>query len=276
MAETKSSLNSRTIRCSAGSNPALHASNASVAQSVEQLTFNQWVESSNLSRDTIIEVINMLIAGPCSLENYEKGLADAIECKRQNVDYFRAGCFKPRTFPHSFQGLREEGIDILVKIKKEVGIKVVTEIVDAKYLSLYNEIDMLQIGSRNCQNFELLKAVAASGKPILLKRGFGMTIEEFIGAAEYLSQYGAKEVILCERGIKTFETYTRNTLDLAVVPIIHNKTNYKIIVDPSHGTGHSDLVIPLAKAAYAVGADGVMVECTQDPSTALSDGEQTI
>lgn len=218
----------------------------------------------------------MLIAGPCSLENYEKGLEDAKECKRQNVNYFRAGIFKPRTSPHSFQGLREEGIEILVRIKNEVGIKVVTEITSAEFLPLYKDIDMLQIGSRNCQNFELLKAVAQSGKPILLKRGFGMTIEEFIGAAEYLKYYGATEIILCERGIKTFETATRNTLDLAAVPIIHKQTNYKIIVDPSHGTGHSDLVIPLAKAAIAVGADGIMVECTKDPKNAISDAQQTI
>lgn len=218
----------------------------------------------------------MLIAGPCSLENYEKGLEDAKECKRQNVDYFRAGVFKPRTSPHSFQGLREKGIEILVKIKNEVGIKVVTEITSAEFLSLYKNIDMLQIGSRNCQNFELLKAVAQSGKPVLLKRGFGMTIEEFIGAAEYLKYYGATEIILCERGIKTFETATRNTLDLAAVPIIHKQTDYKIIVDPSHGTGHSDLVIPLAKAAIAVGADGIMVECTKNPKNAISDAQQTI
>ena len=218
----------------------------------------------------------MLIAGPCSLENYEKGLEDAKECKRQNVDYFRAGVFKPRTSPHSFQGLREKGIEILVKIKNEVGIKVVTEITSAEFLPLYKNIDMLQIGSRNCQNFELLKAVAQSGKPILLKRGFGMTIEEFIGAAEYLKYYGATEIILCERGIKTFETATRNTLDLAAVPIIHKQTDYKIIVDPSHGTGHSDLVIPLAKAAIAVGADGIMVECTKNPKNAISDAQQTI
>ena len=218
----------------------------------------------------------MLIAGPCSLENYEKGLEDAKECKRQNVDYFRAGVFKPRTSPHSFQGLREEGIEILVKIKNEVGIKVITEITSVEFLPLYKNIDMLQIGSRNCQNFELLKAVAQSGKPVLLKRGFGMTIEEFIGAAEYLKYYGATEIILCERGIKTFETATRNTLDLAAVPIIHKQTDYKIIVDPSHGTGHSDLVIPLAKAATAVGADGIMVECTKDPKNAISDAQQTI
>lgn len=218
----------------------------------------------------------MLIAGPCSLENYEKGLEDAKECKRQNVDYFRAGVFKPRTSPHSFQGLREKGIEILIKIKNEVGIKVVTEITSAEFLPLYKNIDMLQIGSRNCQNFELLKAVAQSGKPILLKRGFGMTIEEFIGAAEYLKYYGATEIILCERGIKTFETATRNTLDLAAVPIIHKQTDYKIIVDPSHGTGHSDLVIPLAKAAIAVGADGIMVECTKNPKNAISDAQQTI
>lgn len=218
----------------------------------------------------------MLIAGPCSLENYEKGLEDAKECKRQKVDYFRAGVFKPRTSPHSFQGLREEGIKILVRIKNEVNIKVVTEITSAEFLPLYKDIDMLQIGSRNCQNFELLKAVAQSGKPILLKRGFGMTIEEFIGAAEYLKYYGATEIILCERGIKTFETATRNTLDLAAVPIVHKQTDYKIIVDPSHGTGHSDLVIPLAKAAIAVGADGIMVECTKDPKNAISDAQQTI
>lgn len=218
----------------------------------------------------------MLIAGPCTIENYEKTLADARECKILGVDYFRGGAFKPRTSPHSFQGLREEGLEILKRIKKEIGIKIVTEIVDAKYLPLYEDIDMLQIGSRNCQNFELLKVVAACGKPILLKRGFGMTIEEFIGAAEYLSEYGAKEVILCERGIKTFETYTRNTLDLAAVPIIHNKTNYKIIVDPSHGTGHRDLVLPMSRAAIAAGADGLIIECTIRPEEAITDGFQTI
>ena len=219
----------------------------------------------------------MLIAGPCALESYEQALNDAQECKRLGIEYFRAGAFKPRTTPNSFQGLREEGIQILSRIKEEVGIKIVTELVSAEFLPLYKDVDIIQIGSRNCQNFELLKHVATnSNKPILLKRGFGMTIDEFIGAANYLKVYGAKEIILCERGIKTFETATRNTLDLAAIPIIHQKTDYKIIVDPSHGTGRRDLVVPMAKAAIAVGADGLIVEATKNPDEALTDGFQTI
>ena len=151
----------------------------------------------------------MLIAGPCSLESYEKGLRDAQECKRLGIEYFRAGAFKPRTQPDSFQGLREEGLKILSRIKTEVDIKIVTELVAAEFLPLYEDVDIIQIGSRNCQNFELLKTVAKCGKPILLKRGFGMTIEEFIGAANYLKHYGATDIILCERGIRTFENSTR-------------------------------------------------------------------
>ena len=219
----------------------------------------------------------MLIAGPCTLESYEQGLRDAQECKRLGIEYFRAGAFKPRTTPNSFQGLREEGIQILSRIKEEVGIKIVTELVSAEYLPLYDNIDVIQIGSRNCQNFELLKYVAMnSNKPILLKRGFGMTIDEFIGAADYLKVYGAKEIILCERGIKTFETATRNTLDFAAVPIIQKKTDYKILIDPSHGTGLRDLVIPMSKAALALGADGLIVEATANPECARTDGFQTI
>lgn len=218
----------------------------------------------------------MLIAGPCSLESYEKALDDALCCKRYGIEYFRAGAFKPRTSPKAFQGLREEGLKILSRIKKETGLKIVTELVDSDYLPLYSDIDIIQIGSRNCQNFELLKKIAPIGKPILLKRGFGMTIDEFIGAADYLKEYGAKDIILCERGIKTFENATRNTLDLAAIPIIHQQTNYKIIVDPSHGTGRRDLVIPMSRAALAVGADGLIVECTKKPDEALTDGFQTI
>ena len=219
----------------------------------------------------------MLIAGPCTLESYEQGLKDAQECKQLGIEYFRAGAFKPRTAPNSFQGLREEGIQILSRIRKEVDIKVVTELVSAEYLSLYNDVDIIQIGSRNCQNFELLKYVAInSNKPILLKRGFGMTIEEFIGAADYLKVYGAKEIILCERGIKTFETATRNTLDFAAIPIIQQKTDYKIIIDPSHGTGRRDLILPMSKAALALGADGLIVEATAEPDCARTDGFQTI
>lgn len=219
----------------------------------------------------------MLIAGPCSLESYEKALEDALCCKCFGIEYFRAGAFKPRTSPKSFQGLREEGLKILSQIKKETGLKIVTELVDADFLPLYEDVDIIQIGSRNCQNFELLKKVGSNtDKPILLKRGFGMTIEEFIGAADYLKEYGAKEVILCERGIKTFETATRNTLDLAAIPIVHLETDYKIIVDPSHGTGRRELVIPMAKAAIGAGADGLIVECTKCPEEALTDGFQTI
>lgn len=218
----------------------------------------------------------MLIAGPCTLENYEQGLRDAQECKRLGIEYFRAGVFKPRTSPYDFQGLREGGMVLLQQIKQATGLKVVTELVDAKFLPLYDFVDIVQIGSRNCQNFELLKAVGKAGRIILLKRGFGMTIKEFISAADYLTHYGAKEVILCERGIRTFENATRNTLDLAAVPIIHQESKYKVIVDPSHGTGKRDLILPMSSAAMAAGADGLLVEMTQNPDKALTDGFQTI
>ena len=218
----------------------------------------------------------MLIAGPCSLESYEKALDDALCCKCYGIEYFRAGAFKPRTSPKAFQGLREEGLKILSRIKRETGLKIVTELVDSDYLPLYDDVDIIQIGSRNCQNFELLKKIAPIGKPILLKRGFGMTIQEFIGAADYLKEYGAKEVILCERGIKTFENSTRNTLDFAAVPVIQQETDYKVIIDPSHGTGRRDLVVPMSKAALAIGADGLIVEATKKPDEALTDGFQTI
>jgi 3-deoxy-7-phosphoheptulonate synthase len=218
----------------------------------------------------------MLIAGPCTLKNYEQGLRDAQECKRLGIKYFRAGVFKPRTSPYDFQGLREGGMMVLQQIKQATGVKVVTELVDAKFLPLYDFVDIIQIGSRNCQNFELLKAVGKAEKTVLLKRGFGMTIQEFICAADYLIHYGADEVILCERGIRTFENETRNTLDLAAVPIIHQKTKYKIIVDPSHGTGRRDLVLPMSSAAMAVGADGLLIEMTQNPDKAPTDGFQTI
>ena len=218
----------------------------------------------------------MLIAGPCTLETYEQGLRDAQECKRLGIEYFRAGVFKPRTNPMDFQGLREEGMTILKQIKNETGLKVVTELVDAKFLPLYDFVDIIQIGSRNCQNFELLKEVAKAGCPVLLKRGFGMTVNEFISAANYLTQYGCSEVILCERGIRTFETATRNTLDIAAIPLIHQQTNYKIIVDPSHGTGKLELVLPMSAAAMAAGADGLLVEMTYCPEEAITDGFQTI
>ena len=219
----------------------------------------------------------MIIAGPCTLESYEQALDDALCCKRNGIEYFRAGAFKPRTSPKDFQGLREEGLEILTQIKSETGLKIVTELVDSDYPPLYKDVDIIQIGSRNCQNFELLKKVAMNtNKPILLKRGFGVTVKEFIGAANYLQEYGAAEIILCERGIKTFENATRNTIDFAAIPIIHAETNYKIIVDPSHGTGRRDLIIPMSKAAMAIGADGLIIECTANPELAITDGFQTI
>lgn len=218
----------------------------------------------------------MLIAGPCSLESYEKGLKDAQKCKELEIDFFRAGVFKPRTSPYAFQGLREEGMKILSAIKKETSVKTVTELVSIDFLDLYDDVDIIQIGSRNCQNFELLKEIGRSGKPVLLKRGFGMTIDEFIGAADYLKVYGTKEIILCERGIRTFENSMRNTLDFGAVPIIQNSTDYKIIIDPSHGCGRRDLVIPMCKAAIAIGADGLLVEATEIPDQALTDGFQTV
>lgn len=218
----------------------------------------------------------MLIAGPCSLESYKQGLQDAQMCKQLGIEYFRAGAFKPRTLPSSFQGLREEGLKILSQIKKDTGVKIVTELVSANFIPLYENVDIIQIGSRNCQNFELLKEIGQTGKPVLLKRGFGMTIQEFIGAADYLRDYGTKDIILCERGIRTFENATRNTIDFAAIPIIQKSTNYQIIIDPSHGTGQRDLVIPMSKAAIAVGADGLLVEMTEFPEEAITDGMQTI
>lgn len=218
----------------------------------------------------------MLIAGPCSLESYQQGLKDAQACKQLGIEYFRAGAFKPRTSPSSFQGLREDGLQILSQIKKDTGVKIVTELVSANFIPLYEDVDIIQIGSRNCQNFELLKEVGQTGKPVLLKRGFGMTIREFISAADYLRDYGTKEIILCERGIRTFENATRNTVDLAAVPLVQSSTNYQIIVDPSHGTGLRSLVVPMSKAAIAIGADGLIVEMTEFPEDAITDGMQTV
>lgn len=218
----------------------------------------------------------MLIAGPCSLESYEKGLKDAKECKKLGIEYFRAGVFKPRTSPYDFQGLREDGMEILSAIRKETGVKTVTELVSFKFANLFDDVDIIQIGSRNCQNYELLKEIGSLNKPVLLKRGFGTTIKEFLCSADYLKTYGAKEVILCERGIRSFETSMRHTLDIGAVPIIQNTSDYKIIIDPSHSTGRRELVIPFCKAAMAIGADGLIVEATEIPEEALTDGFQTI
>lgn len=220
----------------------------------------------------------MIIAGPCSITTLDQALKDAEFLKSIGIEYFRGGIFKPRTNPNTFQGIGFKGFDILEEVKKEYNMKIVTEIVDIRHFNHFGNIDIIQVGSRNCQNFELLKELAVFGKPVLLKRGFGITIDEFINAAEYLKVYGLDDdkIILCERGIKTFETATRNTLDLSAVPILKSRTNYKVIVDPSHGTGLRELVVPMSKAAIAGTADGLIIECTKDPDSSLTDAKQII
>lgn len=219
----------------------------------------------------------VIFAGPCSVESEEHIIQNAKLVKKVGANILRGGAFKPRTSPYSFQGLEEEGLKHLKKAAKSVGIPIVTEVMDARYISLVEKYaDILQVGSRNMHNYSLLKAVGKSKKPVLLKRGFAATLEEFLLSAEYIAAGGNENIILCERGIRTFSDYSRNTLDLNIVPVIQNLTHLPIIVDPSHGTGRRDLVIPLSKAAVAEGADGIMVEVHQNPENAASDKSQTI
>lgn len=217
----------------------------------------------------------ILIAGPCSVESVEQidEIAAAIASK---VDIFRGGAFKPRTNYKSFQGLGFEGIEILENVKDTYNIPIITELMDITDLKYFDNVDVIQVGARNMQNYSLLKKLGEIDKPILLKRGMGNTIEELIKASEYISGYGNDKIILCERGIRTFEDSTRFTLDLSAIPIIKTLCDYPIIVDPSHAAGRRDLVIPLAKAAKAVGASGVMVEVHNDPENALSDHLQQL
>ncbi|HKY69379.1 MAG TPA: 3-deoxy-7-phosphoheptulonate synthase [Gammaproteobacteria bacterium] len=218
-----------------------------------------------------------LIAGPCAVESFEQLDTIAAFVKSQGAFYLRGGAFKPRTSPYSFQGLGKEGIEILSKVSKKRNLPVVTEVMDTEHLNfIAKKVNILQIGSRNMQNYALLKAVARTHKPILLKRGISATLEEFLYAAEYLAQEGNTQIIFCERGIRTFETATRNTLDLNSVAILKNLTPYPVIVDPSHGTGVKEIILPMAKAAIAVGADGLMVEVHHAPEKALSDGAQSL
>ena len=231
-----------------------------------------------LKRD-IGEVRNkpIIIAGPCSVENYELMDKTTEFLKKLGVDYIRGGAFKPRTSPYSFQGLGDEGLKILDEMKQKYAIKIVTEVMDARDIEAVSDIaDILQIGSRNMYNYTLLKEIGKTNKKVILKRGMSATIEEWLSAAEYIAIEGNCEIILCERGIRTFETYTRNTLDLSCVPIIKKKTGLKIIVDPSHGTGLKELVHPMSLASIAAGADGLMIEVHPNPEAALSDGSQSI
>ncbi|HHU55483.1 MAG TPA: 3-deoxy-7-phosphoheptulonate synthase [Acholeplasmataceae bacterium] len=218
----------------------------------------------------------LIIAGPCAVEEESRILRIAQFLKSLGVKYLRAGAYKPRTSPYTFQGLGPKGLEILRNVKMKTGIKIVSEIMDASQLEFYEDVDIIQVGARNMQNFSLLKALGKTNKTILLKRGFGATIDEWLYACEYLLNEGNDNVILCERGIKTFETQTRNTLDISSVPIVKGISKIPVIVDPSHSAGRSDIIIPLARAAVAVGADGLLIEMHEEPNKALSDKEETI
>jgi len=217
-----------------------------------------------------------IIAGPCSVESQDQISSIAKEIKSAGAAVLRGGAFKPRTSPYSFQGLGEDGIKMLVNAKKESGLPIVTEATDASCLRFFDEVDMIQVGARTMQNFELLKELSHIKKPVLLKRNAGCTIDELLMSAEYLISGGNGNVILCERGIRTFETETRYTLDISAVPVIKRLSHLPVIVDPSHGTGARELVLPMALAAAAAGADGLMIEVHNDPERALCDGPQAL
>ncbi len=217
-----------------------------------------------------------LIGGPCSVENEKQIMELARSVKESGAAMLRGGAFKPRTSPYDFQGLGENGIKLLLKAKAETGLPIVTEIMSTEQLPLFEDIDVLQVGARNMQNFELLKELSKLHKPVLLKRGWSNTIKELLTAAEYIMSGGNEKVILCERGIRTFETATRNTLDLSAIPVIKEQSHLPVIVDPSHATGHTRYVEPMALAAAAAGADGLMIEVHNDPAHAKCDGPQAV
>jgi 3-deoxy-7-phosphoheptulonate synthase len=218
-----------------------------------------------------------LIAGPCAVETPEQTVAAARMAKQAGAALLRGGAFKPRTSPYAFQGLGHRGLEILAEAKAETGLPIVTEVVDAGDVPLVSSYaDMLQIGTRNMQNFALLQAAGGSGKPVMLKRGMNATIEEWLMAAEYIAQRGNLDIVLCERGIRTFETAYRNTLDISAVPLVHSLSHLPVMVDPSHAGGRRELVVPLARAAMAAGADAIMVDLHPEPGAALCDGPQAL
>jgi len=218
-----------------------------------------------------------LIAGPCSVESREQVTFVAEAVKAAGANFFRGGAFKPRTSPYDFQGLGAEGLDLLLEVKKQTGLPIVTEIMDIRSLEFYGEVDVIQVGARNTQNFDLLRELGKVNNVILLKRGLAGTIKELLMSAEYIMASGNENVILCERGIRTYEsTYARNTLDISAVPILKKLTHLPVIVDPSHATGRADLVPSMAAAAVAAGADGLMIEVHNDPARALCDGAQSL
>ena len=235
--------------------------------------------------DTIVEVGDhvkiggghfVTIAGPCSVESEEQIIEVAQAVKASGAEILRGGAFKPRTSPYAFQGLKGEGIRLLLEAKKETGLPIITELMNINDLPLFDEVDIIQIGARNMQNFDLLKEIGKTKTPILLKRGLANTLQELLMSAEYIMSEGNENVILCERGIRTFETYTRNTLDVSAVPALHELSHLPVVVDPSHATGKAKLVPTMAAAAVAAGADGLMVEVHNNPACALCDGAQSL
>ena len=235
-------------------------------------------------RDTIIEVGNArigggyfaMIAGPCSVESEEQIIEVARAVKASGAQILRGGAFKPRTSPYAFQGLKGEGIELLLKAKADTGLPIITEIMNINDLDLFHDIDIIQVGARNMQNFDLLRELGKTDKPILLKRGLANTLQELLMSAEYIMSKGNEKVILCERGIRTFEPATRNTLDLSAVSVLHELSHLPVVVDPSHATGKVSLVPPMALAATAAGADGLMIEVHNNPAKALCDGAQSM
>ena len=234
--------------------------------------------------DTVIKVGNTqvgggtltIMAGPCSVESEEQIVSVAKAVKASGATMLRGGAFKPRTSPYAFQGMGAEGLELMKLARAQTGLPIVSELMDASQLPLFDDVDIIQVGARNMQNFNLLKILGAQPKPVMIKRGLSSTYEEWLMSAEYVMASGNEQVILCERGIRTFETYTRNTLDLAAVPVLRHLTHLPIIVDPSHGTGKYALVAPMAIAAVAAGADGLQIEVHNDPAHALSDGPQSL
>ena len=217
-----------------------------------------------------------IIAGPCSVESEAQIIEVAQAVKKSGATILRGGAFKPRTSPYAFQGMKDEGIRLLLEAKAETGLPIVTEIMNINTLDLFRDVDIIQVGARNMQNFDLLKELGKTNKPILLKRGLANTLQELLMSAEYIMSEGNEQIILCERGIRTFETATRNTLDLSAVSVLHQLTHLPVVVDPSHATGKASLVAPMAAAATAAGADGLMIEVHNDPSKALCDGPQSL
>ncbi len=236
------------------------------------------------SEDTVIDINGVKIgggnfgvmAGPCSIESEEQIVECAKAVKTSGANFLRGGAFKPRTSPYAFRGLKAKGLELLLTAKKETGLPIVTELMSLEHLDLFNDVDVIQIGARNMQNFEMLAEIGKCNKPILLKRGLANTIEEWLMSAEYIMSSGNENVILCERGIRTFETATRNTFDVSAIPVLHALTHLPVIADPSHASGKSALIKPLAKSAVAAGADGLMIEVHPQPSKALCDGAQSL